>query len=843
MHEIGVFTTIKVIDGIPLHFDKHKKRLIAHAKKLNLSIPDFSQQTIYNYLKKNKLANCALRITIQNGLSIKHRLLPEEKKIKVITFDDTRNNLKIFKTTDRIINDKARQLAVENGADDALFILDNNIIESTYANVFSFDEHGNIITPPIKGKGLQGIARQVIMENIHVKEMPITKDINQPLVLVNSLRVQPVTEINGKSLPDANRLAKKLRSILFKTVNYQKISTWIDPENVFELLLAKEINSFWLDTSLTKSGTNRFSYMGGSPSKIYSYFLEKNRLIIEGLSETTEISQDIFSFLEEILKSKQVLLNKSLPFDFIGGFIGYFGYELKALTGGMQKYTSPYPDSLWFYVENVIVFDHQEKEIYLVSLADDKKWLQASKKLLQQLSLHEFDSGSSKHYEEKTMLNQVQHGNSTKDFVLSRSHKQYIKDISTCKEYLQRGDSYQVCLTNTFTTKQEVDPLALYKTVRKNNPAPYAVFLKYKNLAILSSSPEQFLTINKDRIVETKPIKGTIRRGKNQIEDKQLIEALTTNDKEWSENAMIVDLLRNDLGKVCVFGSINVKKLMDLESFATVHHLVSTIQGTLRDDVTNIDCIKACFPGGSMTGVPKIRTMEIIDELENTARGIYSGTIGFLSLTGTAKLNIAIRNIIINNEYISIGAGGAIVMQSDPKKEFEEMVLKAQILMQSISETLKAKKVKVFFALGSNIGNKKINIKNAIALLAEHVDTISVGNFIKSAPMYFEDQEIFTNTVLSGHTTLSPDALLLFIKQIEKRLGRKKRFKNGPREIDIDILFYDNLVYNNNQLQIPHPKMQEREFVLKPFMDLEPDFFHPLLKKTMRQLYNELKNK
>ena len=169
MGDIGVFTTIKVTNGVPLYFDKHQTRLLSEAKALGLRIPDFSKETILNYIKTNNLTNCALRITIQNGLSIHHRQLPEEKSIIAITIEDTRNNLKIFKTTDRSVNDKAQKLAIENVAEDALFVYENNIIESTYANVFSIDTDGTIITPPIEGKGLNGIARQVLMEHLPVR--------------------------------------------------------------------------------------------------------------------------------------------------------------------------------------------------------------------------------------------------------------------------------------------------------------------------------------------------------------------------------------------------------------------------------------------------------------------------------------------------------------------------------------------------------------------------------------------------------------------------------------------------------------------------------------------------
>jgi para-aminobenzoate synthetase len=269
-------------------------------------------------------------------------------------------------------------------------------------------------------------------------------------------------------------------------------------------------------------------------------------------------------------------------------------------------------------------------------------------------------------------------------FTLSRDYETYLDDIRRCKECLYEGESYEICLTNKVRTDVAPDPLRLYRVVRKVNPAPFSAFLRYGDASVVSSSPERFLRVHRDRWVEAKPIKGTVRRGRTEAEDVELSEGLRASEKNRAENLMITDLLRNDLGIVCEIGSVHVPGLMEIETFETVHQMVSTIKGRLREDLGVADCVRACFPGGSMTGAPKKRTMEIIDDLEGEARGVYSGAIGYLGLSGGADLNIVIRTIVMDGSSTSIGMGGAIVIGSDPEEEYRETILKAEALMKSI---------------------------------------------------------------------------------------------------------------------------------------------------------------
>ncbi|KAI3762159.1 hypothetical protein L1987_52583 [Smallanthus sonchifolius] len=475
-------------------------------------------------------------------------------------------------------------------------------------------------------------------------------------------------------------------------------------KNIFLKLFGDEKaeNTFWLDSSSTEKRRARFSFMGGKGGPLWkqiTFILSESdpstvtctsggHISIEdaqGLSATTFLEDGFFNFMNKELQSIRYDEKdyEGLPFEFHGGYIGYLGYGLKVECGVPYNcHKTETPDACFFFADNLIVIDHFNDDIYILSIHDQttKKttWLDDNEQKLVTM----------KASAPKTLSSQICVPMNT-GFIYDKTQEQYMEDVEKCQKYIKDGESYELCLTTQMRKKiGDVDPLGLYLHLRDKNPAPYAAWLNFskENLTICCSSPERFLRLDRDGILEAKPIKGTIARGSTPVEDEMLRSQLQHSEKDQAENLMIVDLLRNDLGRVCEPGSVHVPHLMEVESYATIHTMVSTIRGKKRSDLSAIDCVRAAFPGGSMTGAPKLRSMELLDSLESCSRGIYSGCIGFFSFNQTFDLNIVIRTVVVHQGEASVGAGGAIVALSSPEEEYKEMVLKARAPVNAVVE-------------------------------------------------------------------------------------------------------------------------------------------------------------
>ena len=415
----------------------------------------------------------------------------------------------------------------------------------------------------------------------------------------------------------------------------------------------------------------------------------------------------------------------NLPFDFACGYVGFFGYGLRKLCGvkscGVSSYTpaagtprpdrdaagpasilayDQTPDAAFLLADRSLVIDHEERLVYVMALCSSdaaspeaqtqSSWLATTTETVRSCL------GATHAPAEPATSVPTQRRDSRIELVPECSPQAYVARVAACLEHIADGNSYEVCLTNQLLpaaardggARTTAEPWATYTRLRRLNPAPYGAFLDLRPacpLSVCSSSPERFIKVDCRRNIDSKPIKGTVKRDPDPVRDTMLRKELAASEKDRAENLMIVDLVRNDLGRVCKPGSVHAPKLMDVESYATVHQLVSTVRGALRDEFRALDAIRAAFPGGSMTGAPKLRTMQIIDSLETQERGVYSGSLGYLSLNGAADLSIVIRTIVFDDERgVSVGAGGAVVALSDPQAEYEEMLLKSQAVTRCL---------------------------------------------------------------------------------------------------------------------------------------------------------------
>jgi para-aminobenzoate synthetase component 1 len=362
----------------------------------------------------------------------------------------------------------------------------------------------------------------------------------------------------------------------------------------------------------------------------------------------------------------------ALPF--VGGAIGYFGYDLARRIEKLPSHArdiEAIPDMAVGIYDWAVVVDHAQRASWLVSAGRDVQTDASWDELFARFN----DTPLA------TKRNPFQVGPVSCNFTLDR----YRQAFSCIQRYIRAGDCYQVNLAQRFEAKVSGDHWLGYQTLRRLNPAPYSAYLNMPGARILSSSPERFLEVRQGR-VETKPIKGTRPRAAAPEADSALARELRDSIKDRAENLMIVDLLRNDLGKVCTPGSVSVPRLFEIESFATVHHLVSTVTGRLDDDIDAVGLLRAAFPGGSITGAPKLRAMEIIEELEPSRRGMYCGAVGWLGFNGDMDTNIAIRTMVSSNHSLRFWAGGGLVADSRADDEYQECLDKASAMLRLMRE-------------------------------------------------------------------------------------------------------------------------------------------------------------
>ena len=489
------------------------------------------------------------------------------------------------------------------------------------------------------------------------------------------------------SAPDSHALPSILQGIPWdaqtRELVVRPLPFVVNCEEAYPLLSGGAEYSFWLDSAREESPMSVASYVGVVPAQLSPLRVDSARAAAESGGE------DPFAQLEAALASAprvhpDAVVATGLPAGLRGGYVGYFGYEARAamgmehghpVPGYLPAHEAPTPDSLWLPAVRYLVHEHARPGAAARSwLVGDESWCEAAEQLL---------SAAGECASENTPVNAPDNAPELAELLLfpAPAAEAYMDSVRASQHEIYEGNSYEVCLTaQTVARIPNPSPelfFELYRRQRAHNSAPYAAYLRCGDFSVLSSSPERFLSVDEQRNAQTKPIKGTVPRGATPEEDAAAAAWLRTDEKTRAENLMIVDLLRNDLSTVSDPASVRVPVLMGVESYSTVHQLVSTVSSRLREGVSAVAAARACFPGGSMTGAPKPSTMQIIERLEGRARGVYSGALGFVSADGSANLSIVIRTLVAHDDgAVTLAAGGAVVADSDPAAEYEEMLTK-----------------------------------------------------------------------------------------------------------------------------------------------------------------------
>ncbi len=431
---------------------------------------------------------------------------------------------------------------------------------------------------------------------------------------------------------------------------------WIDPAGLAGMLFGTAGDAVWLDSGI--HAAEGMSYLGFG-TRTLTASVPENSLTVDGESRPGQV----LDFLREDLAGPLASARRGFRL----GWVGWLGYELHAQTMGVTSaHRSRYADARLLFVDLAIVFDHAARSATVIGL--DSSAVDRLRERVVGLG----DTAQT------AVRSVVPHA---AEAVWADTDDEYLRMIRDCQSAITAGDAYQLCLTTEVRVAVTPDPFATYLALRASNPSHHGALFRAGPVSLLSSSPEVFLTVAPDGTVESQPIKGTRRRGDTEETDAALAAELRASDKERAENLMIVDLMRNDIGRVSEVGSVRVPRLLAVETYAHVHQLVSTVRGSLAAGLDGVDAVIACFPAGSMTGAPKHSAVSILDRLENRARGVYAGAFGYFGLDGRIELSMVIRTILLDADGASVGTGGGITALSEPEEELAEAKLKAAVLL------------------------------------------------------------------------------------------------------------------------------------------------------------------
>ncbi|MGM9926959.1 MAG: anthranilate synthase component I [Bacillus sp. (in: firmicutes)] len=426
---------------------------------------------------------------------------------------------------------------------------------------------------------------------------------------------------------------------------------------------------FLLESSLKHEQHGRYSFIGTNP---YMEISSANNVVsvMKEDGDKTTVNTRFLDVIKQYIPDEVM----EMPLPFVGGAVGYVGYDIIRQyeeIGEMLPDELEMPEAHVMFYRDVIVYDHIQQSISIVSLDDEGKEQEFQQRVEQ---LKQWIQHGAK-------IEEPRHEKRNISFQAHTTESEFHRMVQRAKEDILNGEIFQVVLSQRFSTKFTGDPFYFYRCLRKHNPSPYMFYVDFADYQIVGASPESLLKGDGVNVV-TNPIAGTRKRGKNEEEDRALEEELLQDEKELAEHRMLVDLGRNDLGRVCEIGTVELTKYMAIEKYKHVMHIVSEVTGRKRQDINNSDVLASCLPAGTVSGAPKIRAMSIINELEKVKRNVYAGAVGYFSLHGSFDFALAIRTMIVKDEKAVIQAGAGIVYDSDPHKEFQEVMNKARAFME-----------------------------------------------------------------------------------------------------------------------------------------------------------------
>jgi anthranilate synthase component I len=503
---------------------------------------------------------------------------------------------------------------------------------------------------------------------------------NEPRGFASARSIFDMPSLN---LKEFSRLAAKATLVpVVKSVSADLLT----PVSAFLAIAANEPHAFLLESVERGEQIGRYTFLGARP---YMRLRSRGSAIeIERGRKRERHEGNVFEFVKLLLSEHKPAAIPGLP-PFQAGAVGYFSYDVVRQLekiGEHAKDDLSLPDCDLMFFDRLLAFDHLRHQIHIVAAADVSRESPRAAYDRAVRDIAEIERKLASGLRPAMWRNSAKAAAANKLKIhAGTSRAKFMRGVERCKEYIAAGDIFQVVLSQRLDFTPGVDPFNLYRALRQVNPSPYLYFLRMGAMSILGSSPEMLVRVT-GRKLEYRPIAGTHPRGRDEAEDLRLEEKMRTDEKERAEHVMLVDLGRNDLGRVSEYGSVKVKDLMYVERYSHVMHLVSALEGTLRKDLGALDAFAACFPAGTLSGAPKVRAMQIIEELEPVRRGIYGGSVLYADFAGNLDSCIGIRTMLMKGKHAYLQAGAGIVADSDPEKEFQESMNKAQALLRAVEK-------------------------------------------------------------------------------------------------------------------------------------------------------------